>query len=127
MQADVCISTSVSKQLEEQRQKQDGSEPVALIVTLQPSVHMTIQSSGPVCVCLFVLCCILLLYRLPLLEQCETIGHKHRNTHMKEMRNPAFLDVSCPHSVRWPVEITSVTTFINHISLKLRVQECVNA
>lgn len=47
-----------AKQLEEQWQKQDGSEPAALIVTLQPAVH--------VCLCMRrhnrVLCCKLLNY-----------------------------------------------------------------
>lgn len=89
MQAD--IPKLVSKQLEEQRQKQDGSEPAALIVTTQPSVRVCLCTgpySRPI-VCL-------LLCRLPLLEQRETIGHENTNSHKKEMRNPAFLEHGCP-------------------------------
>lgn len=81
LQAEVCISTSVSKQLEEQRQKQDGSGPPAFncdsaAVCACVSMHVTIQSSGFVCVCV-------VLHAAGLVWNNRAWTHTHTHTHIR--------------------------------------------
>lgn len=83
-QAEVCIS----RQLEEQWQKQDGSGPAAFncdsaAICACVSMHVTIQSSGFVCV---------------VLKAARPVWNNRTrtHTHTEEVKIPAFLGHGCP-------------------------------
>lgn len=121
-QAEVCVSTSVSKQLEEQWQKQDGSAPAAFNCD-------SAAICGCVCLCMWrynhlvlCVCC-----AAAWVWNNRTWAHTH--THYGGSEDSCIPGPRLPscatHTKVWPEEIVTVTTFITvkYISLVLNTLE----